>query len=164
MHSIQNATVADISTIIHIAHDTWWPTYGAILSAEQIGFMLDAIYSIEKITQQITTGEQQFILLKEDGTPVAFAASSPREEDREVYKLHKLYCLPKTQGKGYGRILINEIVNRVKQAGKTYLDLNVNRYNNARSFYEKLGFEVIYEEDVPIGPYWMNDFVMRKRV
>jgi diamine N-acetyltransferase len=41
------------------------------------------------------------------------------------------------------------------------LDLNVNRHNPAKSFYEKIGFTVLREEDVPIGPYWMNDYVMR---
>jgi hypothetical protein len=38
----------------------------------------------------------------------------------------------------------------------------VNRYNNAKSFYEKMGFAIVREEDIPIGPYWMNDYVMRK--
>jgi hypothetical protein len=23
---------------------------------------------------------------------------------------------------------------------------------------------VIYEEDIPIGPYWMNDYVMQKKL
>jgi ribosomal protein S18 acetylase RimI-like enzyme len=41
------------------------------------------------------------------------------------------------------------------------LDLNVNRNNQAKHFYEKIGFNVIREEDIPIGPYWMNDYVMR---
>jgi ribosomal protein S18 acetylase RimI-like enzyme len=39
--------------------------------------------------------------------------------------------------------------------------LNVNRYNPAKDFYEKLGFKIILEEDIPIGQYWMNDYVMR---
>jgi ribosomal protein S18 acetylase RimI-like enzyme len=70
--------------------------------------------------------------------------------------------LPENQGKGYGRIMIDEIVRRVLRAGGKNLDLNVNRYNvKAKTFYEKLGFTTVGEEDVPIGPYWMNDYVMR---
>jgi len=106
--------------------------------------------------------EQTFLLLIEDDEAVAFAAYSPREDDSEIYKLHKLYCLPKTQGKGYGKILINAVIDEVQKAGKHTLDLNVNRHNKALSFYTKMGFEVVYEEDIPIGPYWMNDYVMRK--
>lgn len=161
MYAIRPATSADTPTIITIAHQTWWPTYSVILAEEQINFMLDAIYTVEKISAQIENGTQAYLLLEEDGRPVAFAGYSPREEDAEIYKLHKLYCLPETQGKGYGKILINAVIDQVKAAGKHTLDLNVNKYNKARSFYEKMGFVVVYEEDVPIGPYWMNDFVMR---
>ncbi|MGZ8545109.1 MAG: GNAT family N-acetyltransferase, partial [Flavisolibacter sp.] len=49
--------------------------------------------------------------------------------------------------------------------GATVLRLNVNRNNSARSFYEKLGFEMIGEEDIDIGNgYFMNDYVMEKKI
>lgn len=158
---IKKATAADTETIRRLADETWWPTYSSILEKEQIEFMLREIYSADKISHQLETGEQTFLLLLEDDEPVAFAAFSPRAEDPEIYKLHKLYCLPKTQGKGYGKILINAVINEVKQAGKHTLDLNVNRHNKALTFYEKIGFAVAYQEDIAIGPYWMNDYVMR---
>jgi GNAT superfamily N-acetyltransferase len=161
---IKKATVNDVATIIGIAEKTWWPTYGPILSKEQIAYMLGILYSEEKIYHQVVTGEQTFLLLMEDGKPVAFAGYSPREENPEIYKLHKLYCLPQTQGKGYGKVLIDEVSRRVVAIGKHILDLNVNRHNKAKSFYEKMGFTIAYEEDIPIGEYWMNDFVMRKEL
>lgn len=164
MYLIREATTADVEAILQIAHQTWWPTYEPLLSKEQVAYMLDELYTTDKITKQIAEKQQTFLLLTEEGHPVAFAAYSPREEDTEVYKLHKLYCLPATQGKGYGKILINAVADKTKEAGKSTLDLNVNRYNKAKSFYEKMGFAIVYEEDIPIGPYWMNDFVMRKRL
>lgn len=164
MHSIKQATINDLETIRQIAEDTWWATYSPILEKEQISFMLNEIYSVEKISHQLNTGSQIYLLLIEDNKPVAFAAYSPREEEPDIYKLHKLYCLPETQGQGYGKILINEVANKTIEAGKRTLDLNVNRYNKAKTFYEKMGFSVAYEEDIAIGPYWMNDYVMRKEL
>lgn len=164
MYLIREATVADVGAIIQIAEQTWWPTYEPLLGKEQVAYMLAELYSVEKITKQIAENQQTFLLLLEDGQSVAFAGYSPREEDAGIYKLHKLYCLPVTQGKGYGKILINAVAYKVIEAGKHTLDLNVNRYNNAKSFYEKMGFMVILEEDIPIGPYWMNDYVMRKEL
>jgi GNAT superfamily N-acetyltransferase len=165
MYTIRTATVNDVDTILQIADITWWATYTAILEREQIEFMLNEIYAKDKITKQVKTGEQTFLLLTEDdGEPVAFAAYSPRAENLEIYKLHKLYCLPKTQGKGYGKILINAVAEKTKAAGKGVLELNVNKYNQAKSFYQKMGFAIAYEEDIPIGPYWMNDYVMRKEL
>ncbi|MFD0795298.1 GNAT family N-acetyltransferase [Mucilaginibacter litoreus] len=164
MYLIRKATVKDVKAIISIAEQTWWPTYSPILSEEQIAYMLKELYSENMIYRQIENNEQEFLLLTEDNIPVAFAAFSPRSDSPDIYKLHKLYCLPVTQGKGYGKILINTVADKVKEAGKQTLDLNVNRYNKAKSFYEKMGFAVAYEEDIPIGPYWMNDYVMRKKI
>lgn len=159
---IRPATVEDVETIRQLAEEVWWPSYSPILPAEQLTYMLAEIYSTEKITSQIINGEQTYLLLIADNAPVAFAAYSPREENADIYKLHKLYCLPSTQGKGYGKALINKVSVNVLAAGKNILELNVNRYNPAKDFYEKLGFVVNYEENIPIGPYWMNDYVMRK--
>ena len=162
MYLIKKAETADVEAILQIAHETWWPTYEPILGKEQVSYMLDELYSAGKITKQIAEEQQTFLILTEEGRPVAFAAYSPRDEDPDIYKLHKLYCLPITQGKGYGKILIDAVADKTKEAGKHTLDLNVNRYNKAKTFYEKMGFVVAYEEDIPIGPYWMNDYVMRK--
>ena len=164
MYTIRKATLSDVETIRGLAEKTWWHAYSPILEKEQIAFMLGEIYSAEKITGQITNGTQTYLLLIEDSKPVAFAAYSPRDEDPEIYKLHKLYCLTETQGKGYGKILINEVAAKTLSADKHTLDLNVNRHNKAKTFYEKMGFRVVYEEDVPIGKYWMNDYVMRKEL
>ena len=46
--------------------------------------------------------------------------------------------------------------------GVDTLQLNVNRNNQARKFYEACGYKIIKEEDIPFDNYWMNDFVMEK--
>jgi diamine N-acetyltransferase len=164
MYSIRQATIGDLETIRQIADLTWWAAYSSILEPRQISFMLETIYSAQNVSDQLTNNTQTYLLLSEAGRPVAFAAYSPREEDPQIYKLHKLYCLPETQGKGYGKILIAEVAKKTLEAGKHTLELNVNRYNKAKDFYEKMGFQVAYQEDIPIGPYWMNDYVMRKEL
>lgn len=163
MVSIRTATAADAALIQELAETTWWPVYQPIVGEEQVRFMLKAFYDTEVINQQINTGSQIYLLLYEGDTAKGFAGYSPRQEDPSIYKLHKLYCLPSEQGKGYGRILVNEVEKAVLASGNHILELNVNRYNKANSFYEKLGFSVIYEEDIQIGNgYEMNDYVMRK--
>lgn len=159
---IRQATIADAPTIQRLAQEIWYPTYSPILSQEQLRYMLDHIYDLDTITQQIKENLQTYLLLTVDEQPIGFAAFSPREENPDVFKLHKLYCLVETKGKGYGKQLIEEVERRVLAHGKHILELNVNRHNPAKSFYEKMGYEVAYEEDIPIGDYWMNDYVMRK--
>jgi hypothetical protein len=45
------------------------------------------------------------------------------------------------------------------------LELDVNRRNRARSFYEKQGFKVKAEKDTDIGNgFWMRDYVMAREI
>jgi len=161
MLQILNATSSDIPAIIRIAETTWWPTYGAILTAEQIRYMLDKIYTPEALKKQMQDGGQQFIIGADEQGTKGFASYGPRREDPDTYKLHKLYVLSDTQHRGYGRALIDEVKTRMVKLNKHRLDVNVNRFNKAVLFYQKYGFRIIREEDVPIGPYWMNDYVMQ---
>jgi ribosomal protein S18 acetylase RimI-like enzyme len=159
--TIREANLDDIKTISDLAEETWWPTYSPILDKEQIRYMLDTIYSEATLRRVISGGEQKFLLLSENGSPHGFASFGVRDDSQEVYKLHKIYVLPQDQGKGYGKKLIEEVLRLIRKNDMHILDLNVNRFNPAKSFYEKMGFRVIREEDIPIGPYWMNDYVMR---
>ena len=72
--------------------------------------------------------------------------------------------LPGTQGKGIGRLLLDEVEANCRERGGRTLWLNVNRYNKAQTFYERQGFRVLREEDIPVGPYWMNDYLMEKEL
>jgi ribosomal protein S18 acetylase RimI-like enzyme len=161
MVRIINATVSDIPTIQQLAEETWWPTYSAILTDTQLRYMLDTIYSTAALKKVMENGAQTFVLLREGKEAQAFASFGPKDDKNQIFKLHKLYVLPNTHGKGYGRLLVEEVKKRLLKNDIHTLDLNVNRHNPARSFYEKIGFKVIGEEDVPVGPYWMNDYVMR---
>ena len=122
--------------------------------------MLDLFYSEKALHEQM---EQhiEFIIVYDGVHPVGFASFGLHEP--RVYKLHKIYVLPSQQGRGTGRFIIDQLEKAMKARDATALLLNVNRQNNAKSFYEKLGFTVIKEEDIDIGNgYFMNDYVMEK--
>jgi ribosomal protein S18 acetylase RimI-like enzyme len=154
----------NIPTIVEIAAKTWRATYAAILSNEQLDYMLGTIYGTAALTDVIRNGTQQFLLLRDDHGIQGFISFGARPEDPQIVKIYKLYVLPENHGKGYGTILIEAVKKRMRAKGITTLDLNVNRYNPAQHFYRKLGFNVLREEDVPIGQFWMNDYVMRLEI
>ena len=160
-YHIRQATARDLPAILQLAEATWAPTYSSILSQDQIVYMFGEIYAEEALARQMQAG-QTFLLLLENGRPAGFAAYSVRNEAEGIYKLNKLYLLPECQGKGYGKALLSAVEVAVKRNGARLLDLNVNRHNSAKQFYERCGYRVHAQEDIPIGPYWMNDYVMRK--
>ena len=93
---------------------------------------------------------------------MAFAAYSLIIPEEQVFKLQKLYVLPAEQGKGMGKVLIAEVAKLAKALGGKILELNVNRKNPAFSFYQKLGFEVYLEVDIPYHRFVLNDYLMRQ--
>ena len=157
---IESATPDDIPAIQQIAQATWGPAYSTILSEAQIAFMLNWMYSAESLREQFERGGR-FLMLFEGEHPVGFAGFEAVEKGG--YKLHKLYVLPTKQKSGFGQKLLTAVEDVVKTEGGSFLDLNVNRNNAARFFYEKIGFFLLRTEDNYIGNgFWMNDFVMRK--
>jgi RsiW-degrading membrane proteinase PrsW (M82 family)/GNAT superfamily N-acetyltransferase len=158
--TIRNASLHDIELIRNLSLSVWPQTYAHILTESQILYMLDIMYSTDALRRQMED-RHQFIIVYNAGVPVGFASYS--ETEPAVYKLHKLYVLPVHQGRGTGSFIIGQIINDILPKGANTLQLNVNRNNNAKNFYEKMGFQAIRTEDIDIGNgFFMNDYVMEK--
>ncbi len=160
---LRKAATTDIPLIQSLVRTIWPIAYSEILTSKQLGYMLEKFYSKESLLEQFNEGHIFLLVSDEDGKDIGFA--SYNAINSVTYKLQKIYILPQQQGKGSGRLVIDHIIAALKPLGATHLQLNVNRYNKARSFYEKLGFIVIKEEDIAIGnDYFMNDYVMEKEI
>ena len=155
----RTADAADAVQIRALAEEAWIPTYRSILSEEQLRFMFEEWYSPSGIVRSMEQG-QTFVLCVCDATPVGYAAYSLQQGN--TAKLNKIYLLPSAKGLGLGRKFLEEIESRVQVMGVHTLLLNVNRYNPAVHFYEACGYRILREEDIPIGDFWMNDYVMGK--
>lgn len=161
---IRKAGIEDFQIINDLALKTWYNTYDKILSEEQIKYMLDMMYSITAITEQIAVKGHHFLLLSEEEKHLGFASYEVNYLSG-VTKLHKLYVLPETQGRGAGRLLIAKIEEAAASNGNDTVSLNVNRYNPAVNFYLKNGYVKAGEEDINIGNgYLMEDFIMEKNL
>jgi len=158
MRSISVAVPADIPLIRELTFAIWPKTYGHIISQAQMDYMLDMMYSPASLQKQMDNG-CTFMLVYDEANAVAFAAY--HQINTEIFKLDKIYILPTQQGKGTGKFIINYITEEIKKLGAKALQLQVNRHNNAKLFYEKIGFKIIDTADFDIGNgYFMNDYVM----
>lgn len=163
MITISEATVKDIKTIQKITYKTWPVTYGKILSKGQLDYMLDLFYSDKALINQFEKKEQLFYLISEDEAALGFIGIEHNYKNETVTKIHKIYLLPETQGKGIGKKAIEQIEKMALENHSTALSLNVNRFNSALSFYKKIGFEVINEVNIDIGNgYFMEDYILEK--
>ena len=150
---IRDAGTDDLNTIGYLAGQIWPIAYKDILSPDQLQYMLDLIYSPSALSKQMTIDQHQFLIAEIDEEPVGFASYSKIWEPA-TYKLHKIYVRTEIQGKGIGKTLLARVEELIKEEGASYLQLNVNRYNKALGFYEKVGFAKIDEEDIDIDKVW----------
>jgi ribosomal protein S18 acetylase RimI-like enzyme len=165
MFSIIEASETYYPVIHSLAHRIWPHTFGSILSTAQIAYMLEWMYSISSIKEQVEKKGHRFILVKRDDEFIGYASYEINFGNSGDTKLHKIYVLPECQGTGAGKILMDEVISRTEKSGSKHLLLNVNRDNPALGFYQKKGFMVIRTEDIDIGNgYFMNDYVMQLKV
>lgn len=140
-----------------------WPSaYGTILSKEQLDYMLDWMYSKEKLEKDFDQGNE-FYCAYANKKAVAYIELEFSEKELHRVKLQKIYVLPNEQKKGIGLKLLEFAQQRAKIRGAKKISLQVNRANKAVDFYLKNNFSIVAKEDFPIGNgYFMNDFVMEK--
>jgi GNAT superfamily N-acetyltransferase len=169
------AGLTDRDFIRSVSERTWPSTYGHIISQEQIDFMLDWMYSDESLEKQMDSGCVFYIASikkeNEQWEAVGFCSVSPEEEENnsteevicaKSHKLNKLYVLPSAQGTGAGKALLNKSIEVAKASGSSSLFLQVNKQNDAYTFYLKHGFikEQEFKFDIGNG-FFMDDYVMR---
>lgn len=160
MRTIRPATLDDCALIRTLACICFPNTYEKILEEDQIDYMMDWMYSLPSLREQMQNGHR-FYIAYEENEPMAYASFSQESED--VFHLQKLYVMPEAQTSGLGTYLWRHIVKEIKalHPQACVMELNVNRRNKARYFYEKMGMQVARQGDFPIGEdYFMNDYIM----
>jgi len=146
--------------IIDLTKRIWPEAYGAILTKDQLDYMIAKFYNETALLELMVKGHVFYLAQDDYQNYVGFVSYELNSEPNKT-KIHKIYVLPETQGAGLGRQFFEFVKEnaRVKQQKAIYL--NVNKYNKALYFYEKLGFSIVKEEVIAIGNnYVMDDFVM----
>ena len=158
--TISIAQKSQLFIIKELAYTIWPVAYGEILSQEQLDYMLDLIYTIESLEKQVDNNHV-FLLVEDDNQFIGFASYELNFGNSNKTKIQKLYVLPEIQGKGIGKNLINYIKQIAIDNKNSGLILNVNRFNKAKEFYLKYGFEITEEIKIDIGNnYIMDDYIM----
>lgn len=180
-YDIISAGADDLQMVHDMAEVVFRHTYRDILSAEQMEYMMEWMYSLPSLHQQLKDGHVYYIGLGQedrdsnDGRagqedrqkPSGYVSIQPdglAEDGRLVYHLQKIYVMPSAQGSGLGRVLFETAIEHIRTASggrPARIELNVNRNNPAVGFYKHLGMKLLRQGDFPIGNgFYMNDFIM----
>ena len=157
------ALPSDAFAISAMARQIWPVSYRGIISEAQIAYMLDWMYTPDRLEEEMLEFGRVFRLIMSDGLRVGFASTGPAAPDGSS-PLHKFYLLPGSQLCGLGSKAMGKLCDLEMKGGASTLELRVNRNNlPAISFYRKHQFEVFAENCCEIGGgFVMNDYLMRR--
>ena len=155
MITIRKAAIEDASAIAAVHVAAWKETYRGIVADE----VLDNL-SIQRRTEQWinslsdeTHAYHQAFVAEVDGQVVGFSNfGTPQIKDSGFDgELFAIYILKSAHKMGVGRMLVQAVVNGLREMGYSSMMVWVLKDNPARGFYERLGGEYLYEKPIQIG-------------
>ena len=156
---IRLAQPEDAEVIRDLSYRIWPRVYASMISLEQMDYMLEWMYNTDTLRRQMQDEGVRFLILSTD-RPIGFAGFGPSSDRR--FKLHKLYVDPDHHGQGLGQLLMNHVWAMLPK-DCTGVELQVNKANPAKEFYQRLGFIIEKEAVFAIGHgYVMDDYIMFK--
>ena len=159
MLQFRKADQNDVALISELASKIWHVHYPAIISLEQIDYMLGSRYSVEAISSALKQGESFFLALTDD-KPCAYASFETRASD---YFLNRFYLDVDMHRGGIGRKFFDYLLTEMRPAKAIRLQVNRANYK-AVNFYFKMGFAIESVGDFDIGGgFFMNDFIMVRK-
>ncbi len=163
--SLRPITEADFATVADLGARIWRRHYIAMISAEQIEYMLAGRYTADKLKPYLDSDRCWLDLLEHDDQAIGYCSYAWTETAGEM-KLEQLYLLPELHGRGYGGQMLRHVEARVRSLGAATLMLTVNKHNaGSIAVYRKAGFGVREEAVFDIGNgFVMDDYVMVKRL
>ncbi len=162
--AIRPAVDADIPSLRELAEKIWRESYAAMLTPEQIDYMLAWMYAPETIARELAEGVIWEMAVLDDEA-IGFHSCTHEPRERRL-KLNKLYVLPAWQGNGFGHTLLGRVHELAASLGVSEVWLQVNKGNGrAIASYKRGGYEIARSAVFDIGGgFVMDDFVMTRPV
>ncbi|PKF73634.1 GNAT family N-acetyltransferase [Chryseobacterium sp. PMSZPI] len=156
------ATENNIPLIQDLARRSWENAYADILSKEQLEYMLSEMYSETELMNHLQNPNYQYYLIQDEENELyeGFIGYEYNYEGKTT-KLHRIYLVPESKGKGFGKEALQFLNQKVTDYGNDRIILTVNKNNVAKKFYESQGYRVYDEGVFDIGNgFVMDDYLM----
>lgn len=152
-------TSADITECAALAAEIWNQHFSAILSQEQIDYMVSKFQSERALRQQIDMKGYSYYFFTVDGCRVGYFGICP-QKDKTMF-LSKIYMKKAYRGNGYATKGFAFIQELARELGCSKIWLTVNRYNeDSIAVYEHWGMKQsgVHTKEIGQG-FIMDDYV-----
>ena len=164
---IVRVTLNDIDQLQKIGRQTFFETFSAGNTEENMNKYLKEGFSIEKLTAELNNKNAEFYFAELDNNIVGylklnFGPSQTELKDDKALEIERIYVLKEFHGKKVGQILYEKAIQIARQANADYVWLGVWEENpRAIHFYKKNGFVEFDRHIFKLGNDEQTDIMMR---
>ena len=167
MLTMHIAEPADAPALAELAAKTFFDTYAAFNTAEDMDHYITNHFNVSKIEQEIAHPGTLLLIVRINGAMAGYAklleGHVPDVPENAALEISRFYVDRPFQSKGIGRRLMAEIWAIAESSGCTAVWLGVwQRNQRAIEIYTRLGFRITGTTTFQLGSDLQEDFVMIK--
>lgn len=167
---IQKVSIDDIAQLQSIGKQTFYETFSAANTQENISKYLNEGFSIEKLTAELSDENTAFFFATFQQNVIGylklnFGQSQTELQDNNAVEIERIYVLKDYHGKKVGQLLYEKAIEIANMNSANYIWLGVWEENpRAISFYKKNGFVEFDKHIFRLGDDEQTDILMKLKL
>lgn len=159
---------SDIDLILKLSRETFFDSFSAMNTAENMDKYLAKAFNRKKIKAEIRDPDSTFFLLLLDNNAAGYLKINEHEaqtdlKDDSGLEIERVYIIAEFQGRGLGKVLMNKGIEIAQANKKEFVWLGVWDKNvRAIQFYEQMGFNTFTTHDFYLGDEKQTDILMKR--
>ena len=164
---IKKVTINDIIQLQKIGKNTFFETFSAANTEENMKRYLDEEFSVKKLTDELNDQFAEFYFATLDNKIIGylklnFGQSQTELKDDKAIEIERIYVLKEFHGKKVGQLLYDKAIQISRQKNADYVWLGVWEENpRAINFYKKNGFVEFDKHLFKLGDDEQTDIMMK---
>lgn len=166
--TISKALISDVTTLQIIGKQTFFETFAASNTKEDMEKYLTENFTVEKITREVNNPGSHFFIAWENAEAIGYLKlnegnAQTELQDKTSLEIERIYVKSDYHGKKIGQVLYEKALEVARIQKKKSIWLGVWEENpRAIKFYEKNGFVAFDKHIFKMGEDEQTDIMMRK--
>lgn len=167
---IKRATLNDIDQLQKIGRQTFFETFSAGNTEENMVKYLDEAFSVKKLTAEISNSNTEFYFAILDDNVIGylklnFGQAQTELQDDKAVEIERIYVLKEFHGQNVGQLLYDKAIQIARQKNAGFVWLGVWEENpRAIRFYKKNGFVEFDRHVFKLGNDEQTDIMMKLKL
>ena len=164
---IRKVSLSDLIQLQKIGRQTFYETFAALNTEENMSAYLEKGFSIDKLTAELNDKDSEFYFASIDNNVIGYLKLNFGQAQTELkhdnaLEIERIYVLKEFHGKKVGQIFYDKALEVARQRKVDYVWLGVWEENpRAISFYKKNGFEELDKHIFVVGDDEQTDIMMK---